>query len=557
MKFSRPSTAAVPFLGALFTTGNAIRMYFSPSYDITQPIQLKGDATFAYRLIENLDRYDGLIPHDELGWPNGSNFWDFPPVADSGNLAITWLLAQPFDNPFLIANLFFLSTFTGAFLLAYLLLRNLSTSQPVSMLLAIVFAFLPYHQDKHIGHLYLSNYAVLLLPIWLSLIALRKNDVSSSRGKLAFAALIGFLTSLWGIYYAIFSLCYLGIAAVALSASWRRFKYLSCAIIGALVGLAIQTGYVLQRQTMGGTRPLRLPEESDLYALKPVLLLTPSPYGVINEFVRLHDKLQLQLQFNGEATASSGVLLAVVALISIYLLARSWQPGRELPGALRLLITTFALLLILFSTIVPSLLGLLGLNEIRVWSRSSILVSTLLLFIAANLLDTLWERRTTFPPLIAGLLAVLPVLGAAELIFGSYVKTDKEAAVQTLSLSAEAYSTLIARVQSPIVFQLPHVPFPEHPDVERMKDYDHFIPTLLGHEARWSYGKIRFSGNGKTCMFPSNDFVECLRKLRFNTVWIDTYGYVDGGLSALQLLQDLDHGIEVLYENERYIVVHL
>jgi hypothetical protein len=177
---------------------------------------------------------------------------------------------------------------------------------------------------------------------------------------------------------------------------------------------------------------------------------------------------------------------------------------------------------------------------------------------AANLLDALWDRRAIFPPLVAGLLGTLPVLGMVELVLDSRaLEIERESSSKVLASSKDAYSNLTASVQNPVVFQLPHVPFPEHPDVERMKDYDHFIPTLLGQEAKWSYGNVRFSADSTNCTFPSIDFVNCAQELRFNTIWIDTYGYVDGGLGALRLLQEMEPKIQVIYENERYILLRL
>ena len=536
-----------------------MQMYFSPWTNINNPLQLRGDATLVYRGIQNLIRHNGLDAGAELGWPQGSNFWDFPPIADSGNLAILWLLALPFDNPFLIANLFFLGTFVAAFLMAYLLMRSLSTSQPVSALLAVAFAFLPYHHDAGIGHLFLSNYAVLLLPVWICLNASSRGGDSSIRGKYWFALLIGLAVSIWGVYYALFSLCYLAVAAVAVSARRQPLAYVSCAILGGLVGLIAQVLNVVQRQTSGLQQVQRLPNESDMYSLKSVLLFTPSNFGAFSELYPLHSNLQSQLQLSGEATSSTGFLLSVVAFIAFILFARDWQTGRRaLSADLRLMITTLIFTLILFMTIAPSLLGLIGLNEIRVWSRASILVSAVLLFIAGHLLDSLLRRRRHFPHLFGGVLAALLVVGAAELIIGlPDLQSERELARDTLDLSEDAFSSLSAEIDNPVIFQLPIVPFPEYPRVNLMWDYDHFIPTLIGDDAKWSYGAVKFVARDTTCEFPSASFLDCVRRSGFNVVWIDSNGYIDEGLSALRVLQDLDNNVHVLHQNERYITVRL
>ena len=46
-----------------------------------------------------------------------------------------------------------------------------------------------------------------------------------------------------------------------------------------------------------------------------------------------------------------------------------------------------------------------------------------------------------------------------------------------------------------MIFQMPYVPFPESPPVNKMVDYEHFKAYLHSKPLRWSYGAIEEGEN--------------------------------------------------------------
>jgi hypothetical protein len=100
------------------------------------------------------------------------------------------------------------------------------------------------------------------------------------------------------------------------------------------------------------------------------------------------------------------------------------------------------------------------------------------------------------------------------------------------------------------VFQLPVFPFPEVVPPGKMLDYD----PLRGYLAddgtlRWSYGSIKGRPDadwqirwrdhlGPVAGLPA------LLGMGFTGIWLDTYGYTDGGLEARQITESL--GVEPL-----------
>ena len=84
-----------------------------------------------------------------------------------------------------------------------------------------------------------------------------------------------------------------------------------------------------------------------------------------------------------------------------------------------------------------------------------------------------------------------------------------------------------------MIFQMPYVPFPEWPPVNKMTDYDHLRAYLHSKTLRWSYGAMK----GREAVIwqrivtakPVNEFLENLSSKGFSGVYLDRFGYQDTG----------------------------
>jgi phosphoglycerol transferase len=84
-----------------------------------------------------------------------------------------------------------------------------------------------------------------------------------------------------------------------------------------------------------------------------------------------------------------------------------------------------------------------------------------------------------------------------------------------------------------MIFQFPYIPFPEHPPVNGMIDYDHFKAYLHSKSLHWSYGAIKGregdAWQKSIVVRPVPELVESLSFAGFNGIYVDRYGYGDNG----------------------------
>ena len=84
-----------------------------------------------------------------------------------------------------------------------------------------------------------------------------------------------------------------------------------------------------------------------------------------------------------------------------------------------------------------------------------------------------------------------------------------------------------------MIFQLPYVPFPEHPRVNKMADYDHLRGYLHSKNLRWSYGAIKNRDTDlalrQLASVPPTELVLKLVATGFSGIYVDRYGYEDNG----------------------------
>jgi phosphoglycerol transferase len=95
------------------------------------------------------------------------------------------------------------------------------------------------------------------------------------------------------------------------------------------------------------------------------------------------------------------------------------------------------------------------------------------------------------------------------------------------------------------VFQLPYVPFPENPPVNRMEDYAELNGYLHSTRLRWSYGQLKgppSAWESAAVHRPPPAMLAELSAKGFGGVYVDTFGYTHRGAA---LLPELAHALGV------------
>jgi phosphoglycerol transferase len=109
-----------------------------------------------------------------------------------------------------------------------------------------------------------------------------------------------------------------------------------------------------------------------------------------------------------------------------------------------------------------------------------------------------------------------------------------------------------------MVFQLPYVPFPEYPPVNKMVDYDHLRGYLHSHDLRWSYAtmKNRFGDQWlkQIAALPVEQLVQSLAFAGFSGIYVDRNGYNPDEAAALEMqLRNLLQTAPIESENRRLV----
>src|SRR5262249_5518440 len=103
----------------------------------------------------------------------------------------------------------------------------------------------------------------------------------------------------------------------------------------------------------------------------------------------------------------------------------------------------------------------------------------------------------------------------------------------------ESDTAFVRRIEASLpraamVFQLPYVPFPEHPPVQRMFDYDHFRGYLHSTALRWTYGAMKGRPTdawlAELASRPAPALVEAAALAGFAGIYVDRHGYADAGV---------------------------
>jgi phosphoglycerol transferase len=102
------------------------------------------------------------------------------------------------------------------------------------------------------------------------------------------------------------------------------------------------------------------------------------------------------------------------------------------------------------------------------------------------------------------------------------------------------------------IFQLPVVPFPENPPVNKLADYEQLLPSTLDTEKMWSYGAMKNTSDSAFLRQASKlsvaNLIPFLKTAGFCGIQYDRRGYVNNSLER-ELQSHLGHPTAVGFQN--------
>lgn len=519
------------------------------------PYTYYGDAIDKLAQIHIVAETGWLFHSPRLGYPFGYDRLDFPRF-DSLNYAIMGPIAALTGQPGLAMNLYFLASFYLIAAAALFAFRRLGLSAGPALLCALVYAFLPYHLIRGVGHL--TNGTYFLVPLamlvltWLASGRLDAGMPNAGRRwllALATALLLPLQTPYNGVFFA-FLCAAAGVLALARRPHWRS-AWPALVLLGAVSGafVAEQVPALLHKTEAGANLNVaaRSSQEAELYAMRLNQVLLPVSSHRLAAWAQAKQDFDQALEvpeaeFRDQYIGVLGVLglLALLWALARASAARTPAPdgaSAELELHVRIAaLLAIAVLLLALSSGLFTLLAYWVSSKIRSGNR-------ILPFLAfACLLGSGWLLQNVLARIRGAALRHALLAGVGALAVLDVTVPDVFVDHATTAANFDADRTYFEQVERRLgsdaaVFQLPAVWYPEHPPVNGMGDYEEFKPYLFTRSLKFSYGvaqgRAGYAWISTVAGLPAADLIERTHDFGFSAILIDARAYADDALGKL------------------------
>ena len=535
------------------------------------PFDTRSDGTLISAMVKTIGERGWYLHQPRLGAPFGQQFYDFPHGGETFQLLIIKVLVMITHDWGLAINLYFIGGFGLLAGITFVVLRVMRFGPVVAGVAALIYSFMPYHFAHGEMHLWRSDYYTVplacLLLVWLTawrehfLVDPGHTGRGTIRGNLRWrrvgvAVVIAVVIGGSETMVTAFTVSLVASAAIVAAVRWREPHRL--VLPAVVVGVIGATFLVLSFPTLNyyaahGTNTAaarRLVTESELYSLKITRLVMPQGghrFKPLSDLGNFAEKGSFVPSEGGQALGILGTAGFVGALYG----ALAGRRRRTRPDTrpfwdrslLREEVSTITVLSLLFGTVggFGVVLAMVGFSQVRVWDR-------ILLFIAFFAAVVVCGWSEGFTAWVHGRFAratlVLAATAVAVLAFGlwdgippvrqSYDKTEAQYA------SDRSFLASIEHVMpaGTSIFQLPVMVFPEAIPPGNMQDYDPLRGYLADNGTfRWSYGAIKGRPDADWQVYLRDHIgpvgaLPALLGMGFTGIWLDTFGYTDGGAEA-------------------------
>jgi phosphoglycerol transferase len=508
--------------------------------DFKVPLHYNGDALLHSMFIKGIIENGWYWQNPRLGAPGDLKMYDFPAVDNSAAVVLKFLSLFS-SHPIVVLNLFYLLTFPLIAISSLYVLREFKISFGPALFGSLVYTFLPYHFMRDESHLFLSAYYFIPLVVMV-LLWITSGELSAGRNrKFVLSVVICAAVGSSGVYYPFFT-CYLlliaGIAAAFLRRTARPLGLAAILIAVTFATVLINASPTLIYLYKHGDahvteRSLAGPE---IYGLKIAQLLLP----ITGHRVGFLNSIKKNYNENTVMTENDAAALGLVGSLGFLgLLARLFYRRRtdEATDRSRMLddLSVLNIFAVLLATIggFSSIFGVLVSAGIRSYNRISVFIAFFSLLAVAIAMERLYSRFARSTVLFYVVVGVVVVVALIDQSSRDYVPQYEQ-----IHAEYESDQQLIQNIEATLparsmIYQLPYVPFPEHPRVNTMVDYDHFRAYLHSQQLRWSYGAMKKREDDlwqrQTAALPADQLAETLGFAGFGGIYLDRHGYEDNG----------------------------
>ena len=536
------------------------------------------NAIAIFKLIIEESLFSTVVPStNRLSAPFGFSLNDFP-VPHFSNLLYIKFLGLFSDDPIRVFNIYYLTTFFLNALGMFWVLRKFRIHVFLSTAISLIFAFLPFHEQR-LGHILYTGY--FFIPIWIYfLLQLYKKkplffsriDISgykfdwSRRNKLLISILL--LSSTWNFYYTFFLAALIGLTLLS-NLILRKSKY---HLISTLIFFAISVGPVVinmipfqVHNIENGRNYLvghRAPIESELFALKLSALLYPDKGHRLSQFSEFRESYDESLETIYKLIPPySGAYLGIAGIAGLLISVSAVLIGFKRNNSIIRTISQFNLYLFLLGTLggIGSIIAYLGIPEIRAYNRVSIFIASASLVVLAIFINEKSRKmhiNNFYLMLFSIFLSFLAILDTVTP--SSNLRIDQKSKKEFISdqkfiLNIE--KQFLNTSQEVSIAQLPFIPYPENGPYENMKDYEQFHGYIHSRKIRWSYGVIKGrEGDTWWKSFSDKSYqnqIKTLQDAGFSGLLINRNGYKDNGREIEAFISEFLNVKPLISNNEK------
>ncbi|MEZ5286830.1 MAG: hypothetical protein R2712_18885 [Vicinamibacterales bacterium] len=496
-----------------------------------------------------------------LSAPSAFNALLFP-SASTLDQALVWVVSLASDDIALVINVTWIILLAASGVTAAYAMRTCGTSADASLVGGTLFALAPYAIYRNLEHFMLVAWLVPFGAAAAVVIASGHIERHGPRRYWPLAAGCALLGANY-VYNAFFACVLIAAAGLGAFIAGRRQSVGAAILCLGLIGGTTVLNLAPSLDAWGvDGKPVtieeKVPAEAEVYGLKIRHLVAPL-WGQTLPPLAAWNRLDAWANFPLE-TENSGSRLGLIAVVGFLAgLAVVFAVPRSLPTERRataeaagrmmvaaLLVATIGGFGVLFNMFVAP--------DIRGYSRIVSYLTFLSLLVLGLGIDAASTRRW-----VRGtLLAVVLVIGLWDQHF-PFVTLN-----QAQTATTEEYTRLaglVGRVEADLprgalVLQLPFTYYLNDPGHVRMPTYDQLKPYVASSHLHWSYPAIsneQFRWEQAAMRVPVPELPAVMVHEGFSAIWVDTWGYADGGAAVLEALQTVPGNVR-RWEDTRHVV---
>lgn len=531
--------------------------------DLSIPFRYSDDALGVGLGIKGVIDNGWYLHNNYVGMPTGLDMYDFL-TADNFHFLLIKIFSLFSSDFAFIMNFYFLLTFPLTTLSSLFVFRQFNLSYASSIVTSLLFTFLPYHFIRGETHLFLAAYYMVPLMVMVILWVFTEKsflfnyDLNKDKIKfeLDFKSILSIIVCLLvvstGVYYAFFAGLFLLIAGTTFiflkNNKYKLYKVdilvviiIAGSILNILPNMVFIFNHGFNSDAIGHS-----PIGAELYGMKIDQLLMPVDEHRLPYVADFKEWYNENAPLVGENNSSSlGLIGSIGFLILICGLFNRYQRRH----AMRL---NYSLSILNLSAVLLATIGGFGflialmIPGIRSYNRMSIYIAFFSLFAINLLLDNIYRKHLNTKIrkyIYYGFLGFILVVGILDQTNKSFVPS-----YDFIKSEYTSDRQFINRIEASVpnnamIFQFPYVPFPEGPQVYKMRDYDLFRGYLHSRNLRWSYGALIGRDGDKwqreVAKKPLNEILEILAVAGFNGIYLDRNGYDDMGADMETRLTNL------------------